>query len=210
MDFHDVVNKARRFVGDEKSWASRHAGPDGDRCSSTADRARNASCPVFGKADKVTKALSNSVTPRIHTTRRVSRPPKANRSRSTRQRYRRTTNEFQGRIQQIPPPVSAKKIQGTPAYKLAREKFEVKLEPVEVEIYSIEILRCEGDEIDIRVHCGTGTYLRSIAHDLGQDSWDWSFLKRLRRTASGGFDLQMSRTLEQTRCVGKRAVSPKL
>jgi tRNA pseudouridine55 synthase len=104
---------------------------------------------------------------------------------------------FQGRIQQTPPPVSAKKIQGTPAYKLARRNIEVKLEPVEVEIFTIDLLRCEGAEIDIHVHCSAGTYVRSIAHDLGRALGTGAFLKRLRRTSSGGFDLCMARTLEQ-------------
>jgi tRNA pseudouridine55 synthase len=105
-------------------------------------------------------------------------------------------SRFKGRISQVPPPVSAKKIQGTPAYKLARRNIEVKFDPVEVEVHAIELLRCEGAEIDILVHCGTGTYLRSIAHDLGQILGPGAFLKRLRRTASGGFDLHLARTLE--------------
>src|SRR5204863_7984085 len=110
---------------------------------------------------------------------------------------RKFLEKFQGRIQQVPPPVSAKKIQGTPAYKLVRRNIEVTLQPVEVEIHSIEILRCEGDELDVRVHCGSGTYLRSIAHDLGQMLGTGAFLKALRRTASGGFDANMARTLEE-------------
>jgi tRNA pseudouridine55 synthase len=104
---------------------------------------------------------------------------------------------FQGRILQTPPAESAKKIQGTPSYKLARKNIEVKLEAVEVEIHSLELLQWEGAEIDVRVHCGAGTYLRSIAHDLGQAFGSGAFLKRLRRTASGGFDLSMARTVEQ-------------
>jgi tRNA pseudouridine55 synthase len=55
----------------------------------------------------------------------------------------------------------------------------------------------EGAEIDVRVHCSSGTYLRSIAHDLGQALGTGGFLKRLRRTASAGFDLSMSRTVEE-------------
>jgi tRNA pseudouridine55 synthase len=104
---------------------------------------------------------------------------------------------FRGRMMQTPPAVSAKKIQGTPAYKLARKNIEVRLEPVEVEIHSLDVLRWEGAEIDVRVHCSAGTYLRSIAHDLGQALGTGAFLKHLRRTASGGFDLSMARTVEQ-------------
>ena len=61
----------------------------------------------------------------------------------------------------------------------------------------MNLQRCEEAEIDIRVHCSAGTYLRSIAHDLGKALGSGAFLKRLRRMASGGFDLQMARTLEQ-------------
>jgi tRNA pseudouridine55 synthase len=105
--------------------------------------------------------------------------------------------QFRGRIMQTPPAVSAKKIQGTPAYKLARKNIEVTLEAVSVEIFSLDLFRCEGGEIDVRVHCSAGTYVRSIAHDLGQALGTGAFLKRLRRTVSGGFDLSTSRTVEQ-------------
>jgi tRNA pseudouridine55 synthase len=104
---------------------------------------------------------------------------------------------FRGRIMQTPPPVSAKKIQGVPAYKLARQNVAVELEPVEVEIFSIELLDCAGNEASVRVHCSAGTYVRSIAHELGNMLGCGAFLKQLRRTASGAFDIASARTLEQ-------------
>jgi tRNA pseudouridine55 synthase len=88
-------------------------------------------------------------------------------------------------------------VQGTPAYKLARKNIEVTLEPVEIVIHRLDLLKWEGAEIDVRVHCSAGTYLRSIAHDLGQSLGTGAFLKRLRRTASGIFDVSMARTVEQ-------------
>jgi tRNA pseudouridine55 synthase len=109
----------------------------------------------------------------------------------------RELEAFRGRIQQIPPSVSAKKIQGTPAYKLVRKNIEVKLEPVEVEIFSIEILEMKERNVRILVHCGGGTYVRSIAHDLGQRLGCGAYLSDLRRTASSGFDLSMAHSLEQ-------------
>jgi tRNA pseudouridine55 synthase len=117
---------------------------------------------------------------------------------------RELLSTFSGKLMQTPPAVSAKKIQGTPAYKLARKNIEVKLEPVQIEIHSIELLRCAGPEIDLRVHCSAGTYLRSIAHDLGQLLGTGAFLKRLRRTASGGFDLSMARTLDDLATLSKQ------
>lgn len=104
---------------------------------------------------------------------------------------------FRGRIQQTPPPISAKKIAGVPAYKLARRQQPVELEPVEVEIYSFELLGCEGPDARVRVHCSAGTYLRTIAHDLGRMLGSGAHLSGLRRTASGAFDLKMARTLEE-------------
>src|SRR5258705_6986336 len=76
---------------------------------------------------------------------------------------------FRGPISQTPPAVSAKKIAGKPAYALARKNQPVELKPVDVEIYSLDILHIDGCEAEVRVHCSAGTYLRSIAHDAGQE-----------------------------------------
>ena len=105
--------------------------------------------------------------------------------------------EFRGRIQQVPPPISAKKIAGVPAYKLARKNMEVNLKPVDVEIRELELLACEGNEAEIRVHCTGGTYVRSIAHDLGVRMGCGAHLLNLRRTASGHFQIGMARKLEE-------------
>ncbi len=75
---------------------------------------------------------------------------------------------FRGSIQQMPPPFSAKKIAGVPAYKLARKKKEVELKPIQVEIREFEILSLDGDRAAFRARVASGTYLRSVAHDLGQ------------------------------------------
>lgn len=104
---------------------------------------------------------------------------------------------LRGKIQQVPPPISAKKIGGTPAYKLARSKKPVKLEPVEVTIHSIEQLSCEGPRLRLRVHCSAGTYLRSTAHDLGQAYGCGAFLETLVRLESGEFKLSDARTIEE-------------
>ena len=105
-------------------------------------------------------------------------------------------NRFRGPLSQVPPAVSAKKIAGRPAYELARKKLPVELTPVDVEVYSLEILGIEGSEAAVRVHCSAGTYLRSIAHDAVQLLGCGAYLKSLRRTASGDFKIEMARTLE--------------
>jgi tRNA pseudouridine55 synthase len=105
--------------------------------------------------------------------------------------------QFRGTIQQTPPPVSAKKIGGTPAYRLARKHIEVELKPVEVTIHSLELIECSGAEIRILVHCSAGTYLRALAHDLGKLIGPGAFLDRLTRTRAGDFTIEQARTIEQ-------------
>jgi tRNA pseudouridine55 synthase len=104
---------------------------------------------------------------------------------------------FAGRILQTPPAVSAKKIGGVPAYELARKKVEVVLTPVEVEIFSLNILEMGDDSLQIRVECGPGTYIRSIAHDLGQRAGCGAHLTALRRLLSSGFGIERSHTMEE-------------
>ncbi|HWR51302.1 MAG TPA: tRNA pseudouridine(55) synthase TruB [Bryobacteraceae bacterium] len=102
-----------------------------------------------------------------------------------------------GTFCQTPPPVSAKKINGTPAYKLARKNKPVELAPVEVTVYSLEVISLEGVDLRVVVHCSAGTYLRAIAHDLGQAVGCGAFLKSLHRTRSGDFPIGQAHTLEE-------------
>jgi tRNA pseudouridine55 synthase len=104
---------------------------------------------------------------------------------------------FRGPIQQIPPPVSAKKVGGVPAYKLARKNQPVNLAAVEITIHDFQLLSLEGCEARVSVHCSSGTYLRGIAHDLGRALGCGAHLSSLRRTSSGPFELNQARTLEQ-------------
>ena len=115
----------------------------------------------------------------------------------TRERAEELLAAFRGPIEQVPPPVSAKKIEGKPAYKLARENKPVNLKPVSVEIYLLEILSVEGPEVRVRVECSAGTYIRSIAHDVGQALGCGAHLKCLRRTNAGEFSLDQAHTLEE-------------
>jgi tRNA pseudouridine55 synthase len=98
---------------------------------------------------------------------------------------------------QLPPPFSAKKINGVPAYKLARKKVEVELKPSPVEVFSLEILEATAsDRIRFRAHVSSGTYIRSIAHDLGQRLGCGAHLASLRRTTVAEFTIDEAHTLE--------------
>jgi tRNA pseudouridine55 synthase len=106
-------------------------------------------------------------------------------------------DRFRGEIQQVPPPVSAKKVAGRPAYELARKGQPMELEPVTVNVYDLQLLGVEGCEANVLLHCSAGTYVRSIAHDAGRALGCGAFLKSLRRTASGDFSIERARTLEE-------------
>ncbi len=94
-----------------------------------------------------------------------------------------------GTIQQIPPDYSAKKIAGVRAYKLARKGRPLDLKPVPVEILAFELKTFEAARVAFRVVCSTGTYIRSIARDLGEKLETGGHLFSLRRTRAGAFDI---------------------
>ena len=109
---------------------------------------------------------------------------------------RELARRFVGSIEQIPPPFSAKKIGGVPAYKLARKKKPVQLKPVQVEIKEFEILSMEDERAAFRARVGSGTYMRSIAHEMGKLAGCGAHLKSLRRTAVAEFTIDSAHTLE--------------
>lgn len=105
--------------------------------------------------------------------------------------------KFQGEIEQMPPPFSAKKIQGVPAYKLARKKKEVVLKPVKVQIMEFEVVAVEGPCAHFHARVASGTYMRSVAHEMGQVIGCGAHLESLRRTAVAEFELKDAHTLQQ-------------
>jgi tRNA pseudouridine55 synthase len=104
--------------------------------------------------------------------------------------------KFRGAMEQVPPPFSAKKIKGVPAYKLARKHQEVILKPVQVEIKELEILSVNKDRVQFRAQVASGTYMRSVAHDMGRMLGCGAHLEILRRTAVSEFRLAEACTLE--------------
>jgi tRNA pseudouridine55 synthase len=104
---------------------------------------------------------------------------------------------MRGEIEQIPPPVSAKKINGVPAYKLARKNIPVDLAPVKITVHELTLLNLEGALARIRVRCSTGTYIRTIAHQLGILLNCGAHVQELIRTQSGPFKIEQAFTLER-------------
>ncbi len=104
---------------------------------------------------------------------------------------------FRGLIDQTPPAFSAKKVAGVPAYKLARKQKEVVLKSVQVEIKEFEILSVDADRATFRARVASGTYMRSVAHEMGQALTCGAHLETLRRTAVAEFAIEDAHTLEQ-------------
>ncbi len=104
---------------------------------------------------------------------------------------------LRGEFLQTPPAVSAKKVDGKRSYELARKSIAVELEPVKVHVYELTLLDWNGTDARLRAHCSAGTYMRSIAHDLGRLLGCGAHLQELRRTLSGEFEIQQARTLQQ-------------
>jgi tRNA pseudouridine55 synthase len=109
----------------------------------------------------------------------------------------RYLESFRGELLQTPPPVSAKRVGGRRAYELARKSIAVELEPVKVEIYELTVLGIEGADVRLRAHCSGGTYMRSIAHELGRMAGCGAHLAELRRLSSGEFEIAQARTIPQ-------------
>ncbi|MGN0086995.1 MAG: tRNA pseudouridine(55) synthase TruB [Alloprevotella sp.] len=116
----------------------------------------------------------------------------------TEERLREVLHGFEGEIRQVPPVFSACKVAGKRAYDLARSGQEVELKAKTVRIDALELLSCnlESGEISLRVVCSKGTYIRSLARDIGEALDSGAHLTALRRTRVGDYDLQGSFTLE--------------
>ena len=105
--------------------------------------------------------------------------------------------KFVGKTDQVPPSFSAKKIHGRPAHELARKKKPVSLEPVEVEVFELRLDGVEGSVARFTVECGAGTYIRSLAHDLGKLHGAGAHLAEISRTAVGEFTLDQAVSLAE-------------
>ncbi|GAB4544572.1 MAG: tRNA pseudouridine(55) synthase TruB [Anaerolineales bacterium] len=110
----------------------------------------------------------------------------------TEEQFDAALQTFVGEIEQTPPPYSAVKVQGRKAYEMARQGEEVELAPRKITVHHLEVLEWAPPEVVIDVHCSSGTYVRSLANDLGVKLGCGAYLVGLRRTKSGRFSLRDS------------------
>lgn len=139
----------------------------------------------------------------------------------TLERVRAAAARFHGEMEQMPPQYSAKKIDGQPAYKLAREGKPVELKPAKIHIHKFEIVALEGAGANFIIDISSGGYVRSVAHELGAGLGCGAHLSQLRRTRAGTFTLEDAHTLEEletlagkgaleTICVHPRTLLPEM
>jgi tRNA pseudouridine55 synthase len=117
----------------------------------------------------------------------------------TEEQFEEALKQFIGEIEQVPPPYSAVKVKGKKAYEMAREGEEVDLQPRKIQVYNLELLEWAPPEAVIDVYCSSGTYVRSLAHDLGEALGCGAHLVGLRRTKSGRFTLRDAVPLRKLR-----------
>jgi tRNA pseudouridine55 synthase len=115
------------------------------------------------------------------------------------EQFEESLHQFIGEIEQVPPPYSAVKVKGRKAYEMAREGEEVDLQPRKINVYNLELLEWAPPEAVIDVYCSSGTYVRSLAHDLGNALGCGAHLVGLRRTKSGRFTLRDAVPLRRLR-----------
>ena len=140
----------------------------------------------------------------------------------TLEQVRAVASDFHGDMEQMPPPFSAKKVAGTPAYKLARAGKPVELKPAKISIRSFAITALDGDEASFAMSISAGGYVRSVAHELGQALGCGAHLSSLRRTQAGAFTLADAHSLEELeplagdaatlelRCLHPRSLLPEM
>jgi len=114
-----------------------------------------------------------------------------------REQFEEALKGFVGEIEQVPPAYSAVKVKGKHAYDLARKGEEVKLEPRLINVFSLDLLEWNPPEVVVDVFCSSGTYVRSLANDLGELLGCGAYLTGLRRTKSGRFTLRDATSLRK-------------
>ncbi len=119
-------------------------------------------------------------------------PPRPSFSRGV---IEKVLKKFIGKQKQLPPMFSAKKINGQKLYKLARKGKNIKRKKQKIEIYNIKLLEYSYPDLKIEVNCSTGTYIRTLANDIGQKLGCGAYCEELKRTAIGSYDLNQAKTI---------------
>jgi len=197
MTSHDVVDRARRWLGTRRVGHLGTLDPQATGVLPLAVRAATKLIPFVTDTDK---GYLGTVALGVETDTLDTEGTVVRRHEGTfpdRAAVEHALEGFRGKIEQIPPMFSAVKKGGVPLHKLARQGEQVEREPKSVRIDRLDLLRMEGRELDIRVDCSAGTYVRTIAADLGTALGCGAHLKSLRRVRSGPFTSPDAANIDQ-------------
>lgn len=194
---HDVVAHLRRVTGEKKIG---HAGTLDPFATGLlivgVSRKATRELNKFLKQDKEyiaelrLGATSDTYDPTGKILKSATTPPTEN-------DIKNILKKFTGPQDQIPPMYSAKKVGGKKLYELARQGKIIKLEPSRIIIHEIELLNFEWPNLEIRVLCSSGTYIRSLAHDIGQKLGTGAYLEKLERTKIGKYEVKNAINLDK-------------
>ena len=190
---HDVVNAVRRATGERRVGHGGTLDPlaEGVLVIAVGREATKELSTIVAKEKEYETTITLGATTTTYdaegekTKVNVSSPP-------TQETIESALKKFIGDIKQTPPPFSAIKVSGTPAYKLARAGKNADLKPRSVNIKNIEILSYKWPELTLRVTTGPGVYIRSIAHDLGTALGTGGYISKLTRTRVGEYTRENS------------------
>jgi tRNA pseudouridine55 synthase len=194
---HDVVNRARRILHERSIGHLGTLDPMATGVLPLVTGSLTRLAQFYTKSEKIYEGTIRFgfATDTYDADGEVTTPPQEVKLRA--EEVEAVAARFRGVIEQTPPPFSAKKIKGVPAYKLARRQKEVVLLPVQVEIKEFEILEVRMDRVCFHARVASGTYMRSVAHEMGRELSCGAHLESLRRTAVAEFNLEDAHTLEQ-------------
>ena len=194
---HDVVNKARRIVGTKKVGHLGTLDPIATGVLPLVIERATRLAQFYTRSDKIYEGTVRFGWATYTYDRAGVQIGPRTEPAIDGDELERALEKFRGEIAQTPPPVSAKKVDGRRAYELARQSVVVELAPVTVQVYELTLLELHGADARLRAHCSGGTYMRAIAHELGQMLGCGAHLHDLRRLASGEFEIEQARTIAQ-------------
>lgn len=196
MTSHDVVNRVRRISGIRKVGHTGTLDPDAEGV-----------LPIcIGKATKVADMLTFSdkrytttlklgmTTDTQDTSGKILECKSVNVSQS---KIENVIKTFSGELMQIPPMYSAIKVNGKKLYELARKGIEIERKPRKITIYEINILKINGENVELDIKCSKGTYIRTLCHDIGDVLGCGGCMARLVRTQTSTFEIDNSVTLDK-------------
>ena len=187
---HDIIDRLRRITGIRKIG---HAGTLDPFASGllivAIGREATREISRFVKMDKeyIATLHLGAISDTYDRTGTISVSPDALRLPPEKERFEEILKKFTGRQQQIPPMYSAKKVKGKKLYELARKGIEIERKPAEIEVYSIELEEFDLAFPVLRISCSSGTYIRSLAHDIGEAMGIGAYLEELVRTKIGPY-----------------------